>query len=403
MGAVPFAAVLENVKNFIDTHPDDVVMLIIQDATTPADTAEAITDAGLADRAATLVPGQPLPTLGQLVDTRKTLLVFAEQGGPGAPPWYQKAYDWFQETPYNFASTSDFNCQPNRGPATAPLFLVNHWVNASPPDPSEASAANARDLVESRLEQCAEQRGLVPNVIAVDFAVRAKIAATVDDVAGSLADRAKQGTGGEPTTIPPETTTTTTPPPTTPPATVPSADTIPEASVITTLTGGNPTLFCPAIVAAAPVIGAWAYAAITEPDDEQGAADFVYGPAVERVMTVYVASAPAELAAKAEPLLDREKAATAALRKLGLDDAAIAAMADEVIQLSSMADAPDGITLQNTVYAGLTTRLGKDAVDGAAAAFAETQPDPTAVGDLGYVPNDVALAAGFNCPDVSIG
>ena len=112
MGAVTFSSVLEDVKKFMDTNPDEVVTLIIQDATTPADTVAAITAAGLADRAATLVPGEPLPTLGDLVDSGKTLLVFAEQGGAGVPAWYQRAYDWFQETPYEFASRTTSTASP---------------------------------------------------------------------------------------------------------------------------------------------------------------------------------------------------------------------------------------------------------------------------------------------------
>jgi hypothetical protein len=139
LGAVLFSDALAEVKSFLDTHPDEVVMLDIQDATSPADTAAAIEDAGLADRAATLVKGEPLPTLGELIESKHNLLVFAEQNGPGAPPWYQSTYQWFQETPYNFPDAAAFNCQPNRGPSAAPLLLVNHWVSQSPPDPSVVS------------------------------------------------------------------------------------------------------------------------------------------------------------------------------------------------------------------------------------------------------------------------
>ena len=115
LGAVRFSSVLGDVKTFLDTHPDDVVILDIQDATSPADTAAAITAAGLAERAAVLEKGQPLPTLQELIDAGTNLLVFAEVGGPGAPPWYQRTYDWFQETPYTYPSVDAFDCAPNRG------------------------------------------------------------------------------------------------------------------------------------------------------------------------------------------------------------------------------------------------------------------------------------------------
>jgi hypothetical protein len=401
MGAVSFASVLNDVKEFVDTHPTDVIALIIQDATTPADTAAAIEAAGLGARAYTLQKGEELPTLGEMIDQGKTLLVFAEQGGSGAPPWYQKAYDWFQETRYDFKSTTDFTCAPNRGPADAPLFLVNHWVSVSPPDPAKADQANAPALLRDRLQQCADQRHRVPNVVALDFSVRAKIANTVRDVAASLRQRVSGEADTPPTTEAP-TATTSVPPPTTVPAT-PAAP-LPNVTMVTTLTGGDPVKFCSALVDAAPVISAWAYAEFTGTPAQQGEADLVYGPALARLMGAYVASAPVELAQLAQPLFARAEAAVATLTQLGLDDTAVAALVEEAIQATKVADAPDGVTLQATLAATIAKQVGQDELAAAASAFSAAQGDPAKVTDLGFVNDDVAAAAGFDiCPDVTIG
>ena len=53
LGAISFASVLDDVKKFVETHPDDVVLMIIQDATTPDDTAQAFIEAGLEDKITT--------------------------------------------------------------------------------------------------------------------------------------------------------------------------------------------------------------------------------------------------------------------------------------------------------------------------------------------------------------
>ena len=53
-GAIKFGDGLEEIKTFLDGHPDDVLMLTLHDFTSPADTAAAIEAAGLADRAFTL-------------------------------------------------------------------------------------------------------------------------------------------------------------------------------------------------------------------------------------------------------------------------------------------------------------------------------------------------------------
>ncbi|MGH9270513.1 MAG: hypothetical protein ACRDZ2_04505, partial [Ilumatobacteraceae bacterium] len=106
LGAISFASVLDDIKTFVETHPDDVVLIVIQDATTPDDTAQAFVDAGLEDKVATLQLGQPLPTLQELIDAGTTLVVFAEDGGAtSGPAWYQPAYEgWFQETPFSYDS-----------------------------------------------------------------------------------------------------------------------------------------------------------------------------------------------------------------------------------------------------------------------------------------------------------
>jgi hypothetical protein len=244
----------------------------------------------------------------------------------------------------------------------------------------------------------------VPNVVAVDFAVRGNITATVRDVADSLLGEVRDEHGARPTatTAPSPTTTapTTAPPTTTAPTPV---DTLPVASEITTLTGGNPAQFCPALAAAAPVISAWAYATVGALPAEEGLADLVYGPALRRAMEAYVSSAPVELATRAQPLLDRATTATATLQTLGLDDAAVAALADQITQAVSVPDAPDGISLQTTTVAGLADRVGASRLDAAAAAFVTSQADATNTFDLGYVPGDVAAAAGFTCDAVSLG
>ena len=191
LGAVPFGDALADIRAFLDDNPSEVVMLILQDATSPGDTADAITAAGLADRAATLRPqagsDRPLPTLGELVATKKNLVVFAEKGGRGAPPWYQRAFDWFQETPFTFTDAAQMGCEANRGRADAPLFLVNHWVVASPPDPATAAAVNARPRLEDRFRRCLAERGRLPNVVAVDFADQGDVVATLRDLNRSLA------------------------------------------------------------------------------------------------------------------------------------------------------------------------------------------------------------------------
>ena len=72
---------------------------------------------------------------------RNQRVVFLAENHAGAAPWYQLAYQRItEETPYAFSKVAQLtdpaklaaSCRPNRGPAVAPLFLVNHWITTDP-------------------------------------------------------------------------------------------------------------------------------------------------------------------------------------------------------------------------------------------------------------------------------
>jgi hypothetical protein len=187
LGSVPFSSALRDINRFLDANPGEVVMLLIQDAVDPVRTVAAFDAAGITKRAATLTLGQPLPTLGELVDSGHQLIVFNETSGTGGPPWYHHMYDgWFGETKFGVRSIDAFTCDPNRGSTDAPFFLLNHWVTFSPPDQGRAAQVNGDSFLTDRLRLCAQERGRVPNVVAVDFEDRGALFIVIDREADEL-------------------------------------------------------------------------------------------------------------------------------------------------------------------------------------------------------------------------
>jgi hypothetical protein len=111
LGAIPLLDALRTIREFLDENPDEVVTLIIQDAITPAETAEALTRAGLARYVHEHAQGAPWATLGELIDSGERLVVFAEAGGP-PPGWYHQAFERIQETPYRFEEPTTSPARP---------------------------------------------------------------------------------------------------------------------------------------------------------------------------------------------------------------------------------------------------------------------------------------------------
>jgi hypothetical protein len=186
VGATPALEALEGVHEFLLTHPEEVLILSIEDDTDSADTAKLIRDSGLIREVYRGPAGPPWPTLRELIERDERVLVLIENDA-SAEPWMHKQAEVAQETPYRFNSAAELaaptTCEPNRGGTAGSLLLVNHWVDTSPaPRKTIAREVNAPAFLRSRLERCEKERGLLPNIVAVDFYRQGNVLATVKDL-----------------------------------------------------------------------------------------------------------------------------------------------------------------------------------------------------------------------------
>jgi hypothetical protein len=191
VGATLALDALRSVHDFLVRHPDQVVILSVEDDVSPNDTAAVFRDSGLLG----LVyegPSHPWPTLRQLIEQDRRVVVFAENQ-TGGIPWYRSQFGLVQETPYRFTNTQQLgdpsSCRPNRGGTAKPLFLLNNWVDTSPaPRPANASVVNAYDTLLGRARRCQAERHRLPNLVAVDFYKRGdvlRVTATLNGLRGS--------------------------------------------------------------------------------------------------------------------------------------------------------------------------------------------------------------------------
>ena len=231
-GALKFTTALGYVRQFLDTHPNNVIIMVIGEYVTKDDTERAFRTAGLFDRLWEYDASAPMPTLGQLIDERRNLVMMSEFDGP-PPAWNNPAYGssgLIADTPFTFTSTSDLftpgsplytgtatvdgpvpdsvvdangsrtftadwaglpSCAPNRGAPGSPMFQINHWVTPSGAAPTVAQArtVNAFDVLLPRVRDCSVQRARFPTIIGVNFYDTGDLMAVVDTMNGF--DRSK--------------------------------------------------------------------------------------------------------------------------------------------------------------------------------------------------------------------
>jgi hypothetical protein len=168
LGATDMVESLRNLDDYLTQNPEQVVVLILQDYLTGAETEKVFEEAGLVDRVWPLAVDEPMPELRDLVESGRTLVVTSENHG-GEVPWMPDVYAITEETPYDWPSAEAFTCEPARGGTDKPLFLVNHWISNNSSPIANARIANTEAELERRIDQCRAERGRAPTILAVDF------------------------------------------------------------------------------------------------------------------------------------------------------------------------------------------------------------------------------------------
>lgn len=182
-GVTQLAEGLAEIRVFLEENPREVVVIIIQDAITPEDTETAFEESGLISTVYTHEEGQPWPTLGEMIDMNQRVVVMAEEQGP-PPDWYLNVWDYTKETPYSFHHPDELSCEPNRGNEEGEFFLLNHWIERASPSRVDSAQMNEYQFLLNRAQECAEERGQIPNFVAVNFYLNGDLFDVDDDLNG---------------------------------------------------------------------------------------------------------------------------------------------------------------------------------------------------------------------------
>jgi hypothetical protein len=189
VGATSMASFMRTVGRFLRDNPGQVLVFFDEDYVSEHSLEQEFKRAGLLSHLAALHPGQPMPTLGELVRSQHDVLVFTQEPVSGRYPWDMYGFDWFHDTPLGAVKPSQFTCRLYRGRAGNPLLMMNNWADVFPPLRSPNLPLTKRSFILARARRCESEWHHVPNVILTDFY-------DSGDVVGAA--RALNGLGGQP-------------------------------------------------------------------------------------------------------------------------------------------------------------------------------------------------------------
>jgi hypothetical protein len=173
---------LVEIREFLDTHRGAVVTFIIEtDAETvsmEAQIRDAFAASGILPYARVQLPGEPWPTLGEMVAANERLVVLTDDPTPhdgcdadGQPcDWYLYLWSRFAfETAFTYLYPSDFSCAHNRGTPGNDLFILNHFLTRNTGAPQFAQMVNPDPVLDRRARDCWVEQAHIPNFVTVDF------------------------------------------------------------------------------------------------------------------------------------------------------------------------------------------------------------------------------------------
>lgn len=170
-------------KVYLDSHPNEVVTLILEVYIAVEDIRQTLAQAGLLDLIYQHTAGNAWPSLGELVENGRRLVILSDEPvGDEVLLMYLWTYAW--ETHWAAEAQSDWSCAVNRGQEGSPLFILNHFLTKPIALEVLAREANAYDVLSTRAVRCREEADQVPNFVTVDFFELGGVLRVVEELNG---------------------------------------------------------------------------------------------------------------------------------------------------------------------------------------------------------------------------
>lgn len=184
----PLVVLLKEIKQFLATHPQEILTVIVEDHTNNLDQVAADFKAqGLDSLAHTQDVAKEWPTLKEMLKSGKRLVVLFhgdEKLEYQKYPWLHPIWSFAWDTAWEFQEAAHLNdpkkdIMPKRGQqayndrhkgARNKLFIVHHFITPMAGGcKKSARKVNKKSVLQDRLERLTKMAGQKPNIIQIDF------------------------------------------------------------------------------------------------------------------------------------------------------------------------------------------------------------------------------------------
>lgn len=186
-------AYLQVIKAWMDTHPNEVVTLLLTngDNVGVSEFDEVFSASGIQPYA--YIPGpshnpavlDSWPTLGEFIANNTRLVAFLDYGAMDTVPYILPEFLYFWETPFDMTDPSFPQCIIDRPPSLSEtpalaherMYIINHYLDTEMmgmdvPDRRDARKTNAAvgsESIGAQVRLCQQEHGRAPKGILVDY------------------------------------------------------------------------------------------------------------------------------------------------------------------------------------------------------------------------------------------
>lgn len=173
LGTKTLAYELQQIKTFLDNNPNEIITIIFESYITAPALEASLDSSGLKTFLFAKDQFLPWPTLQEMIDSEKRLVVFSEaDNAESGQDWYHYIWKYAVETEFSIHDTSEFTSNYNRGDSLNELFILNHFITNSltgTGSSAEALKANSNPFLLNRVKKVMSDKNKFPNFLALDF------------------------------------------------------------------------------------------------------------------------------------------------------------------------------------------------------------------------------------------
>ncbi len=185
LGCVPLSKSMNEVAAFMESNPREVITMAFEGSVTPEQLFPELDAAGISQYLYDHTFGAPWPTMGELLDSGKRLVVLVGAGSDQDYEGIMPLWEFRQDNEYAYETPEQMvECVPVRGNFDSDLFQINNFLTNITPQPEGTHVVNEYEFLKARVQNCINETGLYPTYVMIDFYEFGDVLRVVDELNG---------------------------------------------------------------------------------------------------------------------------------------------------------------------------------------------------------------------------